>query len=526
MIEINGKQFRNLEEQVLYLSQMIERILETNVLLAQFGIKVIDQVNNESELFEKYPRTTFQGDYGDAVLVGAQPPYDYYIWTRPFDEEVYGDWFNIGQFPLPGPKGDTGATGQTGARGQRGNKWYTGTGAPSATIADVISGDLYLDTNTDRIYRYASNYWTIIASIKGNPGDPGAVGPQGPAGPIVDLVGVITSVDQLPDNIAEFIATYGRQGAYLIGPDDPNVAKYVWGLTGTDDNLQWTDLGLFATGTIIYVNGQPVETLEMNNYVPKLVDASSTYSVSVYNKNRSQYEPMIVSQSELANSIARRGTNGVLYVGNPTLAKHAANKAYVDEKVASVGGGGSGTPERYHREINMSWREYVEDPDTGEGYDDTIIEAPQYIELKAGMEFDLVTAIDSQDYSWDVGLYADLVANTAAGAAFYTIYNGEDDGHTQSTHQGVAKYHVVVAKQRVYLAAINQWADWLAPEITAYYNDGTVRVVCPEFGYTAGEALTLAQANLKLQFYGYPTYQNRFFYFGNTEPNVQLSEIK
>lgn len=514
MIEINGKQFRNLEEQVLYLSQMIERILDTNVLLAQFGIKVIDQVNNESELFEKYPRTTFQGDYGDAVLVGANPPYDYYIWTRPFDEEVYGDWFNIGQFPLPGPKGDTGNTGQTGARGQRGNKWYTGTGAPSATITDVISGDLYLDTNTDRVYRYASNVWTIIASIKGNPGNTGAVGPQGPAGPVVDLVGVITSVDQLPTNIAEFIATYGRQGAYLIGLDDPNAAKYVWGLTGTDDNLQWTDLGLFATGTIIYVDGQPVETLEMNNYVPFTNPGNNTVTMPAYDKNsQSWFQVPVTASSTQSNSIARRSNSGTVKVATPTQSTDAANKQYVDEKVAAVGGG---NPERYFRDIPMSWREYVEDEE-GNGFDETIIETPQYIELKPGMEFDLVAGVDGLDLSWGVGLYVDLIANISQGDTFYTYYAGQIDASPESTRQGIQKYHVIVSKT---------YSQRFTVEITAYYHNGSTRVVYPNLEFFNNYADEFVQANLRLNIFNQPTYHNNFLYYGNTEPNVSLGEIQ
>lgn len=525
MIKVKGKEFRNLEEQVLYLSQMIERILDTNVLLAQFGIKVIDQVNNESDLLEKYPRTTFQGEYGDAVLVGAQRPYDYYIWTRPFDEEVYGDWLNIGQFPLPGPKGETGATGPTGSRGQRGNKWYTGQGIPSASITDMIEGDLYLNKNNGLVFRYLSVNagWVTVMGIKGPRGENGSDGAQGPAGPVVDLVGVLTSVDQLPSDIAEFVTTYGRQGAYLIGPDDPNAAKYVWGLTGTDDNLQWTNLGLFATGTIVYVNGTPVETANLNNYVPKVVDTSTKYSLSAYNKDTSSYEAFPISDDDIGGTIPLRKIGGLLEVGTPIDPRDASNKNYVDTKISEMAAQiGSGAPERYYKNIVMSYREYIEDEEGAR--DETFVEAPQYIELKPGMEFDLVAAVDSQELNY-LGLYVDLIGNQSSGSAFFTSYFGEAAGNPDSIHGGIIKYHVIVSKAPTRLAN-GTWADWLTPEITAYFRDGTVAVESPNISTSSGDVTTYAQANLRLKFYNYPTYYNSFFYYGNTEPNVQLSEIK
>lgn len=61
-------------------------------------------------------------------------------------------WTNAGQ--VKGPKGDTGDKGDTGSQGlqgipgntgARGSKWFSGDGAPSASIPGSQAGDYYLD---------------------------------------------------------------------------------------------------------------------------------------------------------------------------------------------------------------------------------------------------------------------------------------------------------------------------------------------------------------------------------------------
>jgi hypothetical protein len=44
-------------------------------------------------------------------------------------------------------------------KGARGTKWYQGVGAPTAsantaTVADAITGDMYLDTSTGDVYTF------------------------------------------------------------------------------------------------------------------------------------------------------------------------------------------------------------------------------------------------------------------------------------------------------------------------------------------------------------------------------------
>lgn len=113
MITFNGKEYRNLEEQVLENMQAIKEIHDIGLLLAQLGIKVVGQVDTEAELPDatEYYADDRENHYGDAYAVGSTTPYYFYLFTRPFEGETDPKWFSIGRFPLPGPKGDPGSGG-------------------------------------------------------------------------------------------------------------------------------------------------------------------------------------------------------------------------------------------------------------------------------------------------------------------------------------------------------------------------------------------------------------------------------
>ena len=111
MLKFGNKEFRNLQQQVRKNKSDIQDIIEGDALLADFGIKVVGQVEAVSDLPDP---ATYAGDYGDAYLVGTQTPYSYYIFTRPFEGQEEPSWFNLGQFPVPGPQGPQGPKGDTG----------------------------------------------------------------------------------------------------------------------------------------------------------------------------------------------------------------------------------------------------------------------------------------------------------------------------------------------------------------------------------------------------------------------------
>lgn len=86
MLAFGNREFRNLQEQVLKNQQDIEAIEGGSMVIGEFGIKVIGQVTTPEQLPDP---EIYEGEYGDAYLVGTQAPYDYYIYTRAFEAQEY-----------------------------------------------------------------------------------------------------------------------------------------------------------------------------------------------------------------------------------------------------------------------------------------------------------------------------------------------------------------------------------------------------------------------------------------------------
>lgn len=108
MYTIRGKEFRNLEEQVFKNKADLDSLYGSQVVLNEFGIKVIGQIESVDYL----PATS--EEFGDAFAVGVEPPFELYVWTRPNDSHDSSYWFDIGHFPMPGPQGEKGTPGING----------------------------------------------------------------------------------------------------------------------------------------------------------------------------------------------------------------------------------------------------------------------------------------------------------------------------------------------------------------------------------------------------------------------------
>ena len=110
MIKVGDKIYRNLEEQVEYLTHYHD----VNQGLAQWGIRVVGQVANASLLPDPL---TYEGEYGDAIAVGTEAPFYFYIWTRASIEGEPDHWFPFGEISIVGPQGPTGERGESGPAG-------------------------------------------------------------------------------------------------------------------------------------------------------------------------------------------------------------------------------------------------------------------------------------------------------------------------------------------------------------------------------------------------------------------------
>ena len=215
MLTIGNEEFRNLEEQVEKNKNDILYMLEQEGTLNQFGIKVVGQVTTSDEL--PIP-SSYTGDFGDAYAIGATSPYTLYIYTRANGTHPNNYWFNIGQFPLQGPKGADGATGPRGPQGPKGDQGIQGPQGKQGPQG--IQGP------------------TGPRGPQGIQGDPG---PKGDPGQSFQIVGILDSASALPTPTEEI-----RSQAYLV-PDTTEPGTYdLYVITGTD-NLVWENAGHIET---------------------------------------------------------------------------------------------------------------------------------------------------------------------------------------------------------------------------------------------------------------------------------------
>lgn len=272
MIKIGDKEYRNLEEQVLKNKEDIANHYNMDRVLADFGIRIIGTLPSESYL--PYP---YDGNYGDAFAVGDAAPYDFYIWTRADANAGHPEdyWFYLGSLAIVGPKGERGETGPKGEDGERGSIWISAPRNPLDTEG-YLPGDQWLNTISGFIYtlQMGKGYyaWSNTGSIRGPQGiqgprgetglqgETGATGERGPRGEgaaIVTLVGIITSVDQLPNP-----ETTINTNAYL---QEVSGTWHLWVIVGTPGSYQWLDTGGLTAGTLITNNGSPVLNWDIKN---------------------------------------------------------------------------------------------------------------------------------------------------------------------------------------------------------------------------------------------------------------------
>lgn len=219
--------------------QDILDIKQMSIVLDEFGIKVIGQLDSADELPDP---EEYEGDFGDAYAVGTEAPYEFYIWTR----NEMGDnpgWFDIGKFPEPGPQGETGATPDITVTAS------ASTNLPSqgATVTVTKSG-----TDDEPVFDFA---FGIPKGAQGEKGDTGLQGPQGIQGPQGEtgatgaqgpkgdtgtsyiILGQVDSESELPSP-----SITDRSGAYLVGDSVNGYDLYV--IVGTTE-LEWYNAGAF-----------------------------------------------------------------------------------------------------------------------------------------------------------------------------------------------------------------------------------------------------------------------------------------
>ena len=260
----DGKEYLllNLEKQVQKNKDDIEFIINQEGALNQFGLRVVGQVENISDMptIQAYKQSNPKWEYGDAFMVGKSinestvvdvDKATLLVLTRANTVYANDFWMNLGEFPKPGPKCDNGDKGEKGDKGDKGLGVTQGAGEPTG---NAENGTTYINSSNGDVYLRAGSTWVLTGNIRGPQGIRGDAGPQGNRGPIgpqgsagpqgprgigVNILGTLTSTAQLPEP-----STVAKDSAYIIPSGGIN---HLWVIEGTD-NLVWTDFGTAGIG--------------------------------------------------------------------------------------------------------------------------------------------------------------------------------------------------------------------------------------------------------------------------------------
>ena len=331
MIKVGDKIYRNLEEQVQYLTDYHY----VNQGLVQWGIRVIGQVETADELPLPY-----DGEYGDAIAVGTQAPFFFYIWTRASIEGSPAYWFPFGEISTVGPEGPVGPAGPQGPRGEA-TRWYIGSSVPRNSGA-YRSGDMYLQSN-GQVYMFTDGAWVSHTSIMGPQGPQGIQGPrgeQGPAGPqgiqgergdvggFINVYGILNSTSELP-----LPSTLNNlTAAYLVGSSAP-YDLYVQ-VGQTSEVATWNNTGPFNAATLVMVGGLAQNVWDADTKLDKNTTFDSKTMAYVKYPTGAQGSKEVAGRATPGTIVERTATGQVLIAQEPTDAGSATSKAYVDKKFA------------------------------------------------------------------------------------------------------------------------------------------------------------------------------------------------
>lgn len=176
MLKFGNLEFRNLQEQVEENMKDIEALKSGQAVLDEFGIKVVGEVESVGDMptVAEYKEEVPDWEYGDAFAIGTEPPYTMYILTRANGEHESDYWFNIGDFPAPGPQGEQGPQGPEGQQGQTGDTGPAGAdagfGTPTATATMTARGSAptvnitSTGPNTEKVFNF--DFYLPVATPK------------------------------------------------------------------------------------------------------------------------------------------------------------------------------------------------------------------------------------------------------------------------------------------------------------------------------------------------------------------------
>ena len=203
-ITIDNKTYRNLQEQVLYLTKVVSE-----------GTDIVKTIQGQVSGANDLPSPTSLAN-GTTYAVGTKAPFEYYV-------TINGKWVDIGQYPYPGPAGEDGENGNSIFISNQKGLTEHSTQIDSTTLYNplnlpITAGTLIIGgDSTPMVFSVTTKVGTTLTVayryILG--GTPGPMGPQGPTGP---------KGDKGPQG------PKGDQG--IAGPTGPTGPEGIPGLTG------------------------------------------------------------------------------------------------------------------------------------------------------------------------------------------------------------------------------------------------------------------------------------------------------
>lgn len=328
------KEYLNLQQQVQKNKEDIATHYQIDRTLADYGIRIIGFYNTIEDAKEDLG-DPYDGPYGNAVGIGFQAPYTFYIWTRANNISEFDYWQDVGQLAVVGPQGPQGEPGEQGPAGENA-KIFTGRGVPTVSLVDY---SIYIDGRTGDVYKPEHGEWTLFGNIRGPQGLPGLQGQTGQRGPkgftgdkgdkgdpggFIKIARILVDAGELPNPTV----LQDLEIAYLVGATEP---YDLWMQIGPNyDEAVWYNLGPLNVATFVSVNGEYQNIWDADTKLDKV--SNDTGENLLYTVDDVGEQTMIATMvSPDAYTVPMRDGEGHIEVPlYPDLAEHATSKQYVD----------------------------------------------------------------------------------------------------------------------------------------------------------------------------------------------------
>lgn len=334
----------NIQQQVEKNKRDIATHYEIDRTLADYGIRIIGFYDTIRDAIDDLGNP-YDGPYGNAVGIGEQAPYVFYIWTRANNVSPVDYWQAVGELAVRGPQGPQGLQGEPGPAGEDA-KIFTGRGVPTIAVADY---SIYINAQNGDVYKPGDGVWNLTGNIRGPQGLQGPDGPKGERGPkgftgdrgpqgdpggFIKISGFKVSEEDLPDPVE----IQDLEVAYLVGADEP---YDLWIQVGTTyEDARWHNLGVLNLATYITVNGEFQAVWDADTKLDKKAKANLPVAGrgAVYGIDKDGYQTLITvgrsgsfSQSDDKNAIPVYDGSGYLY------ARQTPVNDSVSTRVATIG---------------------------------------------------------------------------------------------------------------------------------------------------------------------------------------------